>query len=147
MCPKLFDEGMVSTQLKVIGAIPYLKLIQCGYPNNFPREELQMKFDSHLLNHAKMDRSILCRHVLSIHGFKSSDFKLEGTKILFRPGNLNLIQILNRSDEEFVKYTATNVNRRVIQSLWRTILIFLRAYSMCKYRFLKFDQIHSECQI
>lgn len=130
--PKSFNDDFIRSQLKVIAAIPFLELIRSGYPKRVDRESLQFKFDEHIMNRAKTDRKLLCRYILSSMGFIYTDYKIEKIEILFRPGKSNLDQIINCCDEEFIKNIASNVNRRIARSLWKSVYIFWRAFFFCK---------------
>lgn len=119
----LFDDGIVMNQLDAMSACAFSKLIRCGFSDKISYDEFLPKFDQFLFERAKKNKKNLCHEVLLAIGFRSRDFKIDGSEVFFRPHNSNLLQQLKREDARFVEQTANKINKRTMRRLWTILLI------------------------
>lgn len=79
-----FDDDFIKSQLKTSSIVPYMNLMQNGFPNRIPYTEILPKFEELFVKEIEADKLKFCERVLIANGNEKCDFKLGENAVFFR---------------------------------------------------------------
>lgn len=133
-----FDKDFALKQLRSSSVIPYVHLMQFGYPERLNIDQVYSFFKPkyELWKGVSSDRKEFCSNLLLSNGFDKTDFKF-GMEFIFLRGKCSaLLAKFMSPDPRFIEDSIQKLKKYSIRLEWKKYARKHFWYMVCSYRFI-----------